>query len=57
MTGIYIHFVDNQLTMLYLDIFLAIQHDQTAADLAKEHGNKEIIKLLEDPQKAKEVSQ
>ena len=42
---------------MYLDIFLAIQHDQTAADLAKEHGNKEIIKLLEDPQKAKEVSE
>ena len=37
-------------------LFLASQHDQTAADLAKEQSNQDISKLLENPQKAREVS-
>ena len=36
--------------------FFSSQQGQTATDLAKEHGNKEIISLLENPHKVKEVS-
>ena len=36
--------------------FFSPQQGQTVTDLAKEYGNKVIISLLENPQKAKEVS-
>jgi len=32
------------------------QQGQNVTDYAKEHGNKKILSLLENPQRAKEVS-
>lgn len=48
-------------TLLYYYLSLSLilfspQLGLTAADLAKEQGNEEIIKLLKNPKRAKEVS-
>lgn len=37
-------------------ILFSPQQGHTVTDLAREHGNEEIIKLLKNPQKVKEVS-
>lgn len=48
-------------TLLYYYLSLSLilfspQQGLTAADLAKEQGDEEIIKLLKNPKRAKEVS-